>query len=107
MNAEEPDDVWRTVVPALDPLERRALTMIYRDGLTQRQIADRLQTRPSAVAVAVARAMRVVAAYVEFRDAAFISPAEVADNLRPSGTAYEATMMRRQDPFWGLLECDE
>lgn len=62
--------------------------MIYRDGLTQRQIADRLQTRQSAVAVAVARAMRVVSAYVESRDAAYISPMEVADVLRPSRTAY-------------------
>jgi predicted DNA-binding protein (UPF0251 family) len=65
MATAESDEVWQAVVSSLDPLERRALTMIYIDGLTQRQIAQRLRLQRAAVSIAVARAMRVIAASVE------------------------------------------
>lgn len=62
---DETDSVWRTVVPTLEPLERRALAMIYLDGLTQRQVAQRLGAQRTAVAIAVARAFRIIAGLVE------------------------------------------
>ena len=43
--------------------------MVYLDGLTQSQVAQQLRTGKEAVGVAVANAMRVVAAFVESADA--------------------------------------
>ena len=65
MVPNETDDVWRTVVPTLEPLERRALAMIYLDGLTQRQVAQQLGRQRTDVSAAVARAVLVIAASVE------------------------------------------
>jgi DNA-directed RNA polymerase specialized sigma24 family protein len=69
LTTNEPD-VWNIVVPALDPLERRALALIYLNGLTQDQVAQRLGTQRRTIGIAVARAMRTIAVALEGTDVA-------------------------------------
>ena len=54
-------DVVRNAVARLEPLERRALTMIYGRGLSQQQVAEQLGQPRSAVGEAVARALQAIA----------------------------------------------
>lgn len=81
VDAERPDDLWRTVGACLDPFERRALQMIYLDGLTQREVAAVLRTGQPAVARAVAHAMHVVAALV----LGSVGTQEIASAAEPHG----------------------
>lgn len=55
---QDPDTVVWTAVSELDPLERRALMLIYLGNLTRRQAAKRLREQRAAAAIAVARALR-------------------------------------------------
>jgi DNA-binding CsgD family transcriptional regulator len=87
MASAEHEDVWQVVVPSLDLSERRMLTMIYIEGLTQRQIARRLRIQRDAVASTVARAMRVIAARLENPIVVDAFPPREDRNDRPAATS--------------------